>query len=75
MKLLDAKVERLYKVVSIEGGCLSKDRLIKLGILPGVLIELKRKAPLRGPFMVSLNGSDIVIGRGIASKIEVEESK
>ena len=73
MKLLNAETEKVYRVVSIEGGCQSKDRLIKLGILPGVLIILRRKAPLRGPFMVSLNGSDIVIGRGIASKIEVEE--
>ena len=73
MKLMDAETDRSYRVVTIEGGCQSKDRLIKLGILPGVEIKLKRKAPLRGPFMVSLNGSDIVIGRGIASKIEVEE--
>ncbi len=73
MKLVDAETEKVYRVVAIEGGCHSKDRLIKLGILPGVEIELKRKAPLRGPFMVSLNGSDIVVGRGIAAKIEVEE--
>ncbi len=73
MSLVEAEVGKIYKVIAIEGGCHAKDRLIKLGVLPGVEIEIKRKAPLRGPFMVTLNGSDIVIGRGIATKIEVEE--
>ncbi len=73
MKLLDVEIDKNYRVVSIEGGCAAKDRLIKLGILPGVVIEVKRKAPLRGPFMLSINGSDIVIGRGIASKINVQK--
>lgn len=73
MKLLDANIDQTYRVSSIEGGCKAKDRLIKLGILPGVLITVKRKAPLKGPFMVSINDSDIVIGRGVASKIEVQE--
>ncbi len=73
MKLVDADTGKVYRVVSIKGGCYAKDRLIKLGLLPGVDIEIKRKAPLRGPFMVTLNGSDIVLGRGIATKIEIEE--
>ncbi len=73
MRLLDAQKDKNYRVVSIAAGCHARDRLLKLGIVPGVVITLKRKAPLRGPFMVSINGSDIVIGRGIASKIEVEE--
>ncbi len=73
MRLAEAETNKTYKVVAIEGGCNAKDRLIKLGLLPGVEIQIKRKAPLRGPFMVTLNDSDIVIGRGIASKIEVAE--
>ncbi len=73
MKLVEAETNKTYKIVTIEGGCFAKDRLIKLGLLPGVEIKIKRKAPLRGPFMVSLNDSDIVIGRGIATKIEVQE--
>ncbi len=71
MRLTEAETNKTYRVVAIEGGCHAKDRLIKLGLLPGVEIQVKRKAPLRGPFMVTLNDSDIVIGRGIASKIEV----
>ncbi len=72
MKLLDAETDKTYRITSIEAGCYAKDRLIKLGLLPGVEIMLKRKAPLKGPFMVTLNDSDVVIGRGIAAKIEVE---
>ncbi len=72
MRLTEAETEKRYRVVSIVGGCHARDRLLKLGLIPGVIVELKRKAPMRGPFMINVNGSDIVIGRGIASKIEVE---
>ncbi len=73
MKLTYANVNQTYRVSSIEGGCKARDRLMKLGILPGVLITIKRRAPLKGPFMITINNSNIVIGRGVASKIEVQE--
>ncbi len=73
MRLLEAQKDRSYRVVGISAGCHARDRLLKLGLVPGVVIHLKRIAPLRGPLMVNINGSDVVIGRGIASKIEVEE--
>ena len=73
MKLIDAEIGRKYKIVSISGGFLSKGRLLRLGVTPNSLIELKRIAPLSGPLMVRVNGSDIVIGRGVAKKVIIEE--
>ncbi len=73
MKLEDGKKNIKYKILSIEGGCRSKDRLIKLGLIPGSIITIERSAPLKGPFMVDVSGSKIVVGRGIASRIDIEE--
>lgn len=73
MKLIDAEIGRKYKIVSISGGFLSKGRLLRLGVTPNSIIELKRIAPLSGPLMIKVNGSDIVIGRGVAKKVIIEE--
>jgi len=66
-------LHKRYSVEAIEGGCTAKDRLWKLGIIPGVVLTIKRKAPMRGPLMVEINGVDVVIGRGIANKIIIRE--
>ncbi len=72
MRLIDAEIGRMYRIVSISGGFLSRGRLLRLGVAPDNIIELKRIAPLSGPLMVRINGSDIVIGRGIAKKVIIE---
>ncbi len=73
MKLIDGRLDKNYIIESIDGGCMAKDRLWKLGIIPGAIIKIKRKAPLKGPFMLEVNGADVVIGRGIALKINIRE--
>jgi len=73
MRLSDGEVGKSYIIKSIEGGCMAKDRLLKLGLIPGSIITLKRKAPLKGPLMVEINGNDVVVGRGISVKIIIEE--
>ncbi len=73
MKLIDGELGKSYIVESIDGGCMAKDRLWKLGVIPGVIVKIKRKAPLKGPFMLEVNGVDVVVGRGIALKINIRE--
>jgi len=73
MKLVEGSLDKSYIVESIDGGCMARDRLWKLGIIPGVVIKIKRRAPLKGPLMLEVNGSDVVIGRGIASRINIKE--
>lgn len=56
---------------SIEGGRQMRGRLAALGLLPGTELEVIQNSG-KGPFIVGVRGSRIVIGRGMAAQIEVE---
>ena len=56
---------------SIEGGRQMRGRLAALGLLPGTELEVIQNSG-KGPFVVGVRGSRIVIGRGMAARIEVE---
>lgn len=62
---------RIATVLSIGGGRQLRTRLAALGLLPGTPLEVIQNSG-RGPFIVGVRGSRIVIGRGMASRIEVE---
>jgi ferrous iron transport protein A len=47
-------------------------RLQEMGLLPGKIIEVVRNTNT-GPVEINVMGSNLAIGRGIASKILVEE--
>ena len=55
----------------ITGGRQLRGRLAALGLLPGTELEVIQNSG-SGPFVVAVKGSRIVIGRGMASRIEVE---
>lgn len=55
----------------ITGGRQLRGRLAALGLLPGTELEVVQNSG-HGPFVISVRGSRIVIGRGMASRIEVE---
>jgi len=55
------------KVVSIIGGRGVFSRLIAMGIVPGT--EVKVVMNRGGAILISVNGSKIVLGRGIAMKV------
>jgi len=55
----------------IRGGYGLRARLTALGLVPGAEIEVVRNSG-RGPFIVAVGGSRIVLGRGMAANIEVE---
>jgi len=56
---------------SIEGGRQLRGRLAALGLLPGTELEVIQNSG-HGPFVVSVKGSRIVIGRGMAARISVD---
>ena len=58
-------------LLSISGGRQLRGRLAALGLLPGTSLEVIQNSG-HGPFIVGVRGSRIVIGRGMASRIEVE---
>ena len=59
-------------IVSITWGKKSSKRMADLGIIPGNEIKVLRKILFKGPVQIELFGSKLVLGRGLASKIEVE---
>jgi len=46
-------------------------RLAAMGLLPGAEIEVLSNSN-RGPFIVAVKGTRVVLGRGVAQKILVE---
>ena len=59
------------EVVSVNAGFGARRRLYNLGIYPGSIIQKTKDAPFRGPLQVIVKGTNIVLGRGLASKIFV----
>lgn len=64
---------RKAKVIDIQGGQGIRQRLSQMGIHPGDIITILRFGALRGPILVEVHGSQVALGRGIASRIIVEE--
>lgn len=60
------------EVVSVNAGFGARRRLYNLGIYPGSIIRKRKDAPFRGPLQVIVKGTNIVLGRGLASKIIVK---
>ncbi|MCX5906699.1 MAG: FeoA family protein [Deltaproteobacteria bacterium] len=63
------------KVINIEGGERLKKRLGQMGIHPGDVIAVLRYGALKGPILCEIHGFQVALGRGIASKILVEENE
>jgi ferrous iron transport protein A len=61
------------KVIDIQGGQRIRQRLGQMGIHPGDIITILRYGALRGPILIEIHGSQVALGRGIASKVIVEE--
>jgi ferrous iron transport protein A len=63
------------KVIDIRGGPRVRQRLSQMGIHPGDMITILRYGALRGPILIEIHGSQVALGRGIASKIIAEETE
>jgi ferrous iron transport protein A len=66
---------RKAKVIDVQGGAGIKQRLSQMGIHPGDIITILRYGVLRGPILIEIHGSQVALGRGIASRIIVEETE
>lgn len=60
------------KISFIRGGHNVLQRLLDLGLTPSTKITLMKAAPFEGPIQISVRGSKLALGRGIASKVFVE---
>lgn len=70
--LVELKSGELAKVVTIVGGRGVSLRLAAHGIVPGVVVE-KVGNLAGGPVVLKIGQSQIAIGRGLASKVIVED--
>lgn len=74
MKLNLAKKKVIYQVENLIGSEQETSRFFKLGIYPGAMITLKRKAPLfLDPIVFQVDESQIVMTKSEASLVEVKE--
>lgn len=58
--------------MSIDGGHRVRSHLNTLGIHVGDWLTVVERAPFRGPVLVEINGTRLALGRGVASKVQVE---
>lgn len=59
-------------IAFIRGGRELMQRLVDMGLCPNTEIQVLRAAPLAGPVEIRVRGSNLAIGRDIASKVFVE---
>jgi len=59
-------------IVTVLGGRMAVKRLADLGLTPGTQFKVLRKIRPYGPIEIEARGSNIVLGRGIALKIQIE---
>ena len=72
ISLANFKEGQTGTIVSIIGGRMVYKRLADLGITPGTEVKLIRKIRPHGPLKLQVRGSNIVLGRGIALKIQIK---
>lgn len=73
MDLLQAKNGNWVRITGFRGGRGMQSRLAQLGFIPGNQIRIIRTAPFHGPLLIHVEGREIVLGRGVARHILVEE--
>ncbi|MFP3928294.1 MAG: ferrous iron transport protein A [Desulfobacteraceae bacterium] len=71
MPLVIVQPGRYVHLTSIDAGHGLRGRLESMGLVPGVEIQVVQNSG-RGPFIISVKDSRIVLGRGMAQKIMVE---
>jgi ferrous iron transport protein A len=68
--LKDIAENTTVRLLKIDAGAGLKSRLSALGLLPGTEFKVINNSH-PGPFVISLKGSRLMLGRGMAAKIFV----
>jgi ferrous iron transport protein A len=69
----DLKPGERARIERIEGGGALRRRMMDMGIVPGVELEVVRRAPWGGPLQVRLKGYYLAMRRGECAKIIIDE--
>ena len=70
MPLTMAQAGTQVRLIAVEAGRGLQARLAAMGLVPGTEIEVISNG-LRGPFIIGVKGSRIVLGRGMAQQMRV----
>jgi len=70
MPLASVEARTLVKIVDVDAGRGLRSRLAALGLVPGTEVEVINNSS-RGPFIVAIKESRVMLGRGMAQKIMV----
>jgi len=71
LPLTMVQIGKRVRLVGIDAGRRLRARLADMGLIPGVEIDIISNSS-RGPFIVAVKGSRVVLGHGMAMKILVE---
>jgi len=71
MPLAMAGMGHHLRVVKINAGHGLCERLSSMGLVPGAILEVLSNG-FRGPMIVAVKGSRVMLGRGMALKVLVE---
>jgi len=72
VELTRAPSDKTLEIKSVGGGYSWENRFDSLGIRKGRMVRKIACQPFGGPVVIEVDGAKISMGRGIASKIEVE---
>ena len=77
MTLLELKEGDTAVISRISGGKGVLSRMAALGLHEGKTIRVVQAAPFRGPLLIEdvLSGARTMIGRGVASHVEIRDDK
>ena len=74
MTLKDAKIGSTVTVRKLTGEGAVKRRIMDMGITKGVMIYIRKVAPLGDPVEVTVRGYELSIRKADAEMVEVEET-
>lgn len=70
--LADLSVGASARVINVTGQAALEQRILEMGVLPGVQVKVVRQAPLGDPIEIRVMGYSLSLRRSEAACIEVE---
>ena len=73
MQMLNVQKGKFYLIKELLSGYRMKTRLLSMGLTIGTIFKVIHFND-RGPMLIHVRGTQLALGRGIVSKITVEET-
>ena len=71
MRLDQLDIGRHARINGVNGKGGIRRKLLDLGLTPGTLVYIRKRAPLGDPILVSLRGFELSLRKAEAAKVEV----